>query len=248
VVKKFLIVNADDFGQSRGVNRGIIEAHQNGIVTSASLMVRWPAAAEAADYARRHPRLSLGLHVDLGEWAFNDGAWVALYDVVRTEDASAVRAEIARQFAAFHRLTGKQPTHADSHQHVHNEDPARSILIEICRKLGVPLRHCDPGIRYCGSFYGQTAEGFSDAQAISVDALLQILGTLKPGITELGCHPGDASDLDTMYRNERVDEMKVLCDPRIRAAIDGCGIELFGFHELLTRATDGGACRDRETT
>jgi chitin disaccharide deacetylase len=248
VATKFLIVNADDFGQTRGLNGGIIEAHQNGIVTSASLMVRWPAAAEAASYAGRHPRLSLGLHVDLGEWAFDGGAWVTLYDVVQTEDASAVAAEIARQFAAFQRLTGKQPTHVDSHQHVHNEEPARSILIEICRKLAIPLRHHSPEIHYCGSFYGQTSEGFPDPQAISVDALLKILATLKPGVTELGCHPGDASDLDTMYRNERGDEMKVLCDPRIRAAIDGHGIELRGFHDLLTRATNAGTCKEWETS
>jgi predicted glycoside hydrolase/deacetylase ChbG (UPF0249 family) len=49
---RYLIVNADDFGQSHGVNRGVIEAFENGIVTSASLMVRWPAAVEAAAYAR----------------------------------------------------------------------------------------------------------------------------------------------------------------------------------------------------
>ncbi len=46
--KRALIVNADDFGQSFGVNRGIMEAHQRGIVISASPMVRWPAAREAA--------------------------------------------------------------------------------------------------------------------------------------------------------------------------------------------------------
>jgi predicted glycoside hydrolase/deacetylase ChbG (UPF0249 family) len=46
---KYLIVNADDFGQSAGINRGIIAAHEQGMVTSASLMVRWPAAHEAAD-------------------------------------------------------------------------------------------------------------------------------------------------------------------------------------------------------
>jgi len=50
-----LIVNADDFGQSPGINRGIMEAHERGIVTSVSLMVRWPAAVEAAAYARRLP-------------------------------------------------------------------------------------------------------------------------------------------------------------------------------------------------
>ena len=52
-LKRYLIVNADDFGQSHGVNRGIIEAHERGVVTSASLMVRWPAARKAAAYARK---------------------------------------------------------------------------------------------------------------------------------------------------------------------------------------------------
>ena len=55
--KRFLIVNADDFGLSEGVNRGIIEAHERGIVTSASLMVLKPAAASAAAYGREHLRL-----------------------------------------------------------------------------------------------------------------------------------------------------------------------------------------------
>ena len=54
-----LIVNADDFGCSRGVNRGIIEAHEHGIVTSASLMVNRPAASEAAEYGREHPELGV---------------------------------------------------------------------------------------------------------------------------------------------------------------------------------------------
>ncbi|MGA2658858.1 MAG: ChbG/HpnK family deacetylase, partial [Verrucomicrobiota bacterium] len=58
VLRRGLIVNADDFGLDPGVNRGIIKSHEYGIVTSASLMVRWPAAAEAAAYAREHPELS----------------------------------------------------------------------------------------------------------------------------------------------------------------------------------------------
>src|SRR5206468_2930594 len=60
---KLVVVNADDLGLSPGVNRGIIEAHERGIVTSASLMVRWPAAAEAAAYARSRPQLGVGLHL-----------------------------------------------------------------------------------------------------------------------------------------------------------------------------------------
>ena len=78
-MRRAVIVNADDFGQSAGITRGIIAAHERGIVTSASLMVRWPAAAAAAAYARAHHRLSVGLHVDLGESVYRAGHWVALY-------------------------------------------------------------------------------------------------------------------------------------------------------------------------
>src|SRR6476646_3057882 len=103
---RYLIVNADDFGQSPGVNRGIVEAHEKGIVTSASLMVRWPAAAEAAAYARARAGLGLGLHVELGEWAYRGGTWTLLYQVVPADDGAAVSAEVARQLESFYRLIG----------------------------------------------------------------------------------------------------------------------------------------------
>ncbi len=102
--KRYLIVNADDFGQSHSVNWGIIEAHERGIVTSTSLMVRWPAAAEAAAYSRQHPNLSLGLHVDFGEWAYRGEHWVSLYQVVPFNDTTAVADEVSRQLTTFRRL------------------------------------------------------------------------------------------------------------------------------------------------
>src|SRR5207248_58596 len=113
--KRHLIVNADDFGQGPGVNRGIIAAHERGIVTSASLMVRWPAAGAAAAYGREHPRLSLGLHVDLCEWTCRDYNWVALYEVVSLQDAGRVEEEVTSQLAAFRHLAGHDPSHLDSH-------------------------------------------------------------------------------------------------------------------------------------
>src|SRR5688572_11973813 len=155
---KYLIVNADDFGQSPGINRGIITAHRDGIVTSASLMVRWPAAAEAATDARKHPSLSVGLHIDLGEQILRSGEWVPLYSVLPVHNESTVREEIARQLDVFDRLVGHAPTHLDSHQHVHLREPTRVILVEIAQRLGVPLRNCSREVSYCGSFYGQ-AEG-----------------------------------------------------------------------------------------
>src|SRR5215211_263293 len=79
---RMLVVNADDLGMSAGVNRGIFEAHERGIVTSASLMVRWPGVREAAAYAKAHPRLGVGLHLDFAEWSIRDEQWVPLYEVV----------------------------------------------------------------------------------------------------------------------------------------------------------------------
>jgi predicted glycoside hydrolase/deacetylase ChbG (UPF0249 family) len=230
--ERYLIVNADDFGQSPGVNRGVIAAHEHGIVTSASLMVRWPAAAAAAAYGRAHPRLSLGLHFDLSEWAFRGETWVRVYEVATEGDLQAVAEEAARQLAAFRRLVGHDPTHLDSHQHVHRKGPANAVLAELARDLGVPLRSCQSEIRYCGDFYGQTGKGASLPEAISVDRLIGILVTLPSGHTELACHPGLGDDLDTMYGRERAEEVKALCDLRVRAALTAERIELRSFADI----------------
>ena len=124
---KHLIVNADDLGLSEGVNQGIFEAAEHGIVTSASLMVRQEAAASAARRVRHGSQLSVGLHLDLGEWVFRDNEWVPLYSVVPTKDAKAVEQEIGRQLSEFRRLVGRDPTHIDSHQHA-LPDPNRHFL------------------------------------------------------------------------------------------------------------------------
>src|SRR5688572_18117623 len=92
--RRRLVVNADDFGRSQAINAGAIDAHVHGIVTSASLMVRHPAAPEAVAAARGHPELGLGLHLDLTEWELVEGTWRAKYDVVDTADPDAVRQEI----------------------------------------------------------------------------------------------------------------------------------------------------------
>ena len=234
----YLIVNADDFGRSAGVNRGIIEAHERGIVTSASLMVRWPAAAEAAAYSREHPRLSLGLHLDLGEWIYRHGRWELLYGVVPENDVEAVEQEVARQLELFRRLAGRDPTHLDSHQHVHRSEPVRSVALRLAGELAVPLRDFSPQVSYCGDFYGQSGPGEPYLEGISLAGLLGILATLPAGITELGCHPGLDDDLPSVYCNERAQEVSVLCDPLVRAALAAEGIELCSFQDIKPDGRD----------
>jgi predicted glycoside hydrolase/deacetylase ChbG (UPF0249 family) len=229
--EKFLIVNADDFGQSPGINRGIIEAHEHGIVTSASLMTRWLAAGEAAIYAKEHPELSVGLHLDLGEWVCRAGSWVQLYSVIALDDKLEVEREVSRQLEVFHYLIGKHPTHINSHQHIHMREPVRSVTLEICERLGIPLRNLSPGVHYYTKYYGQTPEGLPIPAYISLERMIEIISTLPNGLTVLTCHPGYADDLKTMYRTERRDELKVLCDRRVRTTIDALGIGLCSFND-----------------
>jgi predicted glycoside hydrolase/deacetylase ChbG (UPF0249 family) len=232
VPKCYLIVNADDFGLSGGVNQGIIQAHEQGIVTSASLMVRGAAALHAAEYARNHPRLSVGLHLDLGEWIYREGQWTAKYQVVPANDEGAIAAEVSRQLEAFRRLLGRNPTHLDSHQHVHRNEPVLSIFRRQAEELSVPLRSFSTQVRYCGDFYGQTGEGEPYPEGISLETLLKNLANLPAGVTEMGCHPGDDEDLNSDYRSERMREIEVLCDPRARQSVMAMGIMLYAFTDL----------------
>jgi len=227
-----LVVNGDDFGRSPGINRGILECFDHGILTSASLMTLWPGSAEAAAAALERPALGVGLHVDLGEWAYSEGAWRCTYLRTPLDDPHAVRAEIDRQLRAFRRLLDRDPSHIDSHQHVHREEPTRSILAGLATSLGIPLRHYTVGVRYRGDFFGQMTTGERRPDALSAAALVDIIESLPTGTTELCCHPGYADDLVTTYQRERAVEIETLCDPRVRAAIDGSGIELRSFTAL----------------
>ncbi|HWO41712.1 MAG TPA: ChbG/HpnK family deacetylase [Candidatus Eisenbacteria bacterium] len=241
---RYLIVNADDFGQSPGVNRGIMEAHERGIVTSASLMTRWLAAGEAALYAKEHPKLSLGLHLDFGEWVYQAGTWVPLYTVVSLEDKSAVEREVYRQLETFRYLVGRDPSHINSHQNVHMREPVRSVALQVCERLGVPLRNLCPEIHYATKFYGQTEEGRPLPAQIRLDRLIAILAALPAGLTVLVCHPGDVNDLHTVYRSERAEEVKVLCDPRLKQSIEALGIRLCSFEDC-TFLKNGMAARPK---
>ena len=227
-----LIVNADDFGRNAAINAGIVRAVEHGIVTSASLMVRWPAAVAAAVYARRNRRLSVGLHVDLGEWEFHDGSWREIYQVVSLDDRAAIATELTHQVNWFKDIVGRDPTHIDSHQHIHRHEPVRSVLRDIARQLDVPLRHEHCEIRYCGDLYGQARDGVPVPDALTVEALTSILRSLDPGVTELGCHPGMGADGYSSYDSERQVEVEILCDPVIRQVLEYERIELIGFRDL----------------
>jgi chitin disaccharide deacetylase len=221
---KYLIVNGDDFGASRGINRGIIAAHRRGILTSASLIVNTPWSEEAAALSRAIPDLSVGLHVNLD--AESRGP------VADLTDGTASRAELYAQFFRFQELMGRPPTHLDSHHNVHRNPRLLPHFLELARQYGLPLRE-HSRVRYFSKFYGQWG-GETHPEQIGVESLVWMLETeVQEGITELSCHPGYVDpDFPSGYSAERATELRTLCDPAVRKILAVRQIQLIGFRDL----------------
>jgi predicted glycoside hydrolase/deacetylase ChbG (UPF0249 family) len=217
----YLIVTADDFGASPGINRGIVEAHHNGIVTSTSCMVEMPATTHAAALAGESPQLSIGLHAVLT----TEGG----QPLIDFSNSRACCTRLREQFSRFTDLFGHLPTHLDGHHHVHRDDKLRPLFTELAQTYELPLREHSPA-RYFGGFYGQWNDETHLEQA-SPDSLLRMLmAELGSGITELSCHPGYIDpEFISPYSNERETELRTLCHPSIRAFLDGAGVRLIGF-------------------
>jgi predicted glycoside hydrolase/deacetylase ChbG (UPF0249 family) len=217
---KFLIVNADDFGASGAINRGILEAHRRGILTSTSLLVNRPGSEEAAKLGRDAPALSVGLHVDLRD---NRGSV--------DEVLPRLREELRAQFQRFQELTGRAPTHMDSHHNVHRDPKALPVFLQFARQHDLPLREHSPA-RYFSKFYGRWG-GETHLEQVSVESLARMLETeMDEGITELGCHPGYADpDYPGSYGVEREAELRTLCDPVIREVLAAQSIQLISYHD-----------------
>lgn len=151
---KYLIVNADDFGLNSGINRAIIETHQQGIVTSTSLMVNCPNTKEAAELAKQNPALGIGLHFNLTKGKPISGNINSLTDqsgffLGRTQFEMKMLAgkiksqdiiqELNLQWDIFQSL-GLACTHLDSHQHIHINLQIFKIISAFAREKDIPVR------------------------------------------------------------------------------------------------------------
>jgi chitin disaccharide deacetylase len=212
---KSLIVNGDDFGASPGVNRGIREAHENGILTSTSVIVDAPWSEDAALLRSQHPQLGVGLHV-----------------VVSATSHPAAEVEIERQLSRFVELTGQPPTHLDSHHHVHRDANLVSAFRAGADRHRLPLRG-DGGVNFIGSFFARWG-GETHLEAVSSEALVSIIeNEVQEGFNELCCHPGRADEeLVSSYVRERETELEALCSPAVSAAIEQDAIRLVTFRDL----------------
>jgi hopanoid biosynthesis associated protein HpnK len=153
-VPRNLIVNADDLGWTAGVNRGVAEAHRNGIVTSASLLANGAAFTEAVELARKTRGLGVGMHLNL-----SDGPPTAAHEAVpslvndsgeleggpdglllkiatRALSMREVETEWEAQISKI-RAAGIEPTHLDGHKHVHMLPGLFEIALRLAKRHGI---------------------------------------------------------------------------------------------------------------
>ena len=225
---KRVIVNADDLGYDPAIDRGILEAHARGLVTSATAMVATPFSAAALAAAPR--TLGIGLHAVLDPGLDRAGAEAAL------------RAQLER-FAA---LRGAPPTHVDSHKHAHAAPAILEAFAAVARERGLPVRAIDGAMRAALRARGVATPDhvLGDAArrpAWTEAALVAALEELPDGITEVMTHPGHApSHARTSFGAEREIELAALCAPGARAALGASGAEACDFTEVARRAASSG--------
>jgi chitin disaccharide deacetylase len=258
---KSLVVNADDFGFTRDVNRGIVEAHTRGILTATTLMATGRAFDDAVQLAKENPTLDIGCHLVLvGDAPFPP----TVTKLILALKGMDVREELTRQVRKIVDA-GISPTHLDTHKHTHLLPPVLDAVARISEEFKIPWvrRPFDfpitpnevplakkavsasfglvrrrfmrvlssRGCRFTDHFAGFQITGNYDA-----GALVKLIGALPEGSTEFMCHPGLCGEelraSRTRLKESRERELRALIDPLVRQALTECGVRLTNYRSL----------------
>jgi predicted glycoside hydrolase/deacetylase ChbG (UPF0249 family) len=252
-----LVVNADDFGFTRDVNRGIVDAHRNGILTAATLMARGVALA------RENPALDIGVHLVLvGE----PGYPRTISDLIRAVALRRIsvyeecRAQVRAVLEA-----GLQPTHLDTHKHTHLLPPVLDAVARISEEFGIPWvrRPFDIPLSFTGVPWTKIAAsrafgvvrrrfarvlarhgcrstdhfaGFQITGDYGAAELARLIRLLPEGATEFMCHPGLCTDelraAGTRLKESRERELAALKSAEVRRALQDTGVDLVSYRDL----------------
>ncbi|MEW6181698.1 MAG: carbohydrate deacetylase [Bacillota bacterium] len=251
-----LAVNADDFGFTAGVNRGILEAVRCGMVTSVSLMVNQPGTDDAIVILQRGEMSGVGVGVhlcltkgspvsapaEIPSLVQQDGGFRLRQELfVQSPSWTEVERELAAQIEKV-RAAGINITHLDTHHHIHFRPVILSAVISVACRYHLPVRNLDPAMRdrfraegvatpdYCCLHW------FADLATAEVFRQLVLQGRRTgAGFMEMMTHPGLADEeLRRLsgYTREREKELEVLCDPQLRQWLQENGVQLGTYEDL----------------
>ncbi len=267
-----LIINADDYGRTAGISKGIRQAHLQGVVTSTTCMMNLPIVGADLELALQGcPGLGLGVHLNLtsgipllppvkvasivsveGRFDGLDSFLVRLPGL----NLEQVEGEWRAQIDKFVEITGKRPTHLDSH---HHSSFFRRDLFALMLRLaseyscairfpmhegklvdGLPDQLLEEAGIFLPDLLRQTSIRCPDDfittfydEGIHLEEMYLILEGLNEGTFEIMTHPGFVDDtLDSSYNRQREKEFQLLTDPKLRERIETMGIQLIHFGEV----------------
>lgn len=215
---KYLIINSDDFGYTKGINKGIIEGHTKGVVTSTSVMVDERAASEASEL-NEYNSLSVGLHF------------------VLPEDGVSGEEEFKRQLAKFRELVGREPDHIDVHKPRPNNYPqVEQILADYSKENHIPVRNLGYA-KLIKTFFGLNIDGSGpmDESRVTLNGLGRALEEVEDGYNELMCHVGYSDDdlrVLSSYSDVREKELRALTSDEAKELIQDRGISLCSWKQV----------------
>lgn len=259
---KRLIVNADDFGFTRDVNAGIVEAHRTGILTATTLMANGAAFDDAVRLAGENPRLDVGCHLVLVQ----GGSVLAPASPLPATLGQLVRAIGLGRIRIYDELTaqvrrvldrGIVPTHLDTHKHTHLLPQVLDAVVRISGEFRIPWvrRPFDFGatslvgrlLRVSGGRFRRVLErhgcrmtdyfaGFQMTGRFGAPELAELIRRLPTGTTEFMCHPGrcgvELRAARTRLKESREIELYALTAPDTRQALEEAGVKLVNYREL----------------
>lgn len=241
---KKLIVNADDFGRTHGINLGILECFRNGIVTSATVMINMHFAQEAIQIAIDN-KIPLGLHLNItGGESYLTGSNYLFGDKGKVKDAyknkgsfsvqdmKIIIKEYEAQIAEFLRLTKRMPTHLDHHHNLQDTSGYLDTYMNFIKKINLPTRtkHKSVGVKAPDKIIDNF---FTDIELTKAH-LLNLVVNIPNGVSELITYPSliTGESLDSYTEVPRFKQVQLLTDPEIMQVIKKLDIKLMSYEGL----------------
>lgn len=246
-----LIVNADDFGMSEGVNLGIMECFKNGIVTSTSMMMNMSGFGHALEIMKREKTLDVGIHfvLTVGEPLTDKAKIKSLlnekgnfdYNIERlgVADKNELKLELRAQLNKF-LSTGFIPSHIDFHHDINFSKNVLEVAIDIAKEHNLPMRAFEPGaiekMNQAGVKHSNKLLYEFFGKELTVDNFINEVEKAKnEKLAELMCHPAYLDKhllTKSGYNVQRDYELDVLTDEKVKYYIKNARIELIGFKEI----------------
>jgi len=252
---KQLIINADDFNLTPGVTRGILKSHDEGILTSTTVLINLPLEEKTIRELKMRPKLGLGIHLNVTlagpvspvsriPTLLKPGGIFRRPPDYREKPPSVkeIITEYKAQIRLFERRFQKLPDHLDTHHHLHDHLLFFDALASVAKKWKLPIRRSR--IFQWAEFSHQTKSlrspdylfGSLDAQSHwKRTSFLAVAENLPEGTSEIGCHPAfcDVTLREiSSFREVREEELAVFSDRKLRKTLSQLGIELIRFSDL----------------